>query len=151
MDNSDTKGSCKMSKNEIGWTHFSMLQSPVKYELVSFSKKRGTIRGIHYHPSQSKIIRCVQGSIFDVIIDMTSQERKVYYHTIKSSTPSNIYVPTGYAHGYQTLEDNTKVIYLLNKSFDTIRGMRWNDPKLKIEWPITPAILSKRDKSWSFI
>ncbi len=123
---------------------------------ISYNKKRGTLRGIHYQEKpyeEDKIIRCVRGKIFDVIIDIRP-ESPTYKKWIGIELDANeykmIYVPKGFAHGFQTLEDNTEVFYQISEFFmpKHARGIRWDDNSFKIDWPLNPSIISKRDQSY---
>jgi dTDP-4-dehydrorhamnose 3,5-epimerase len=123
---------------------------------ISFNKKRGTLRGMHYqsHPhAEIKVIRCTRGSIYDVIVDLRpeSPQYKQYLSVILSAeTRSMLYVPKGFAHGFQTLEDETEVFYHMSEHYTphAAKGFRWNDPAFKISWPDAVRIISERDCSY---
>ncbi len=119
----------------------------------SFNKKKGTLRGMHFQEKpfeETKIVRCVKGKIFDVIIDLRSNS-KTYKKWISIELNSNdlkmIYIPEGFAHGFQTLEDNTEVMYQMSNWFspEHAKGIRWNDQEFNIKWPINEPIISKKD------
>ncbi len=121
---------------------------------LSFNKKKGTLRGMHFQEKpfeETKIVRCVKGKIFDVIIDLRSNS-KTYKKWISVKLNSNdlkmIYIPEGFAHGFQTLEDNTEVMYQMSNWFspEHTKGIRWNDQEFNIKWPINEPIISKKDK-----
>jgi dTDP-4-dehydrorhamnose 3,5-epimerase len=123
---------------------------------ISFSKIKGTIRGMHYQIppySESKLIRCTKGEIFDVIIDLreNSNTRYKWISTKLDSYQHNmLYVPEGFGHGFQTLEDNTEVYYQnsqIHKS-EFERGVKFDDPFFNIKWPIDEKIVSDKDKTW---
>lgn len=116
---------------------------------TAFNKSVGTFRGFHYQTSfykQAKIVRCIKGIIWDVIInlkDLTVKSFLLHDHY-------TLYIPENYAHGYLCLENNCEVQYLVNNYYnkEASRGIRWNDPKLKINWPLIPKIVSEQDLSW---
>mgnify|MGYP006431972179 FL=1 len=122
---------------------------------LSSNKKKGTLRGMHFQEKpfeETKIVRCVKGKIFDVIIDLRSNS-KTYKKWISVELNSNdlkmIYIPEGFAHGFQTLEDNTEVMYQMSNWFspEHAKGIRWNDQEFNIKWPINEPIISKKDQS----
>jgi len=128
----------------------------VQYNL-SFSKKKGTLRGMHYQikPHQeTKLINCVRGAIYDVIIDLrpnSTTYKKWLSLELSVDDYKMIYVPEGFAHGFQTLEDNTAVYYLVSEFYtpEYERGVRWNDPMFNITWPdAVPTVISEKDKSY---
>ena len=123
---------------------------------ISFNKKRATLRGMHYqsHPyAEIKVIRCTRGSIYDVIVDLRpeSPHYKEYLSVILSAeTRSMLYIPKGFAHGFQTLEDETEVFYHMSEYYmpHAARGFRWNDPAFRISWPDDVQIISEKDRSY---
>ena len=124
---------------------------------VAYTKKRGTIRGLHYQVSpyeESKLIRCVKGALYDIIIDLR-KESPTYKQwmgvELNEDNYRMLYVPEGFAHSYQTLEDNTEVFYPVSAFYHPAaeRGIRWNDPAFSVTWPITEnVILSEKDQTW---
>ena len=124
---------------------------------IAFNQKKGTIRGMHFQKSpyeESKLVRCTSGATYDVIIDLRPAS-KTYKQWVSVEITSKgykmIYVPEGFAHGYQTLEDNTEVIYHMSQSFapQYYSGVRWNDPAFNIKWPDTEnKIISEKDKNY---
>ena len=141
------------------WDKKIMQDQGLKSDLVqmsfSFSKKKGTLRGMHFQkePFQEvKIVKCIQGKIFDVIIDLRV-ESKTYKKWIgvelSADKQKMIYVPEGFAHGFQTLEENTHVLYQMSNWFspEHEKGIRWDDKDFNIRWPITDLIISKKDLS----
>ena len=125
---------------------------------VGFNTKKYTIRGMHYqlNPySETKLVRCSMGSIYDVIIDLRqdSETYKQWFSVeLKAEEYKMVYVPEGFAHGYQTLEDNTEVIYHISEFHypDYYRGVRWDDPAFGIKWPSSKdVIISEKDKNYS--
>ena len=119
----------------------------------SISFKKRTLRGLHfqYPPfSQIKLIRVIQGSIFDVIVDIRPKSKtfgKYFSYYLKDDDNKMLYVSQGFAHGFMTLEDNTKIIYNVSESYtpDYEETIIWNDKYLKITWPESPLILSPKD------
>jgi dTDP-4-dehydrorhamnose 3,5-epimerase len=121
----------------------------------SLSKDKGTLRGMHYQlnpKSEDKIVRCIKGSLYDVIIDLRpdSETFKKWFGTELSSENRNmLVVPKGFAHGFITLEENTEAFYLVTEYYspEHERGVRYNDPAFGIKWPIEPIVISEKDKN----
>jgi dTDP-4-dehydrorhamnose 3,5-epimerase len=119
----------------------------------SLSKDKGTLRGIHYQLSpkaETKIVRCIKGSLFDVIVDLRPGSKtflKWFGATLSAENRTMMFVPKGFGHAFLTLEENTEAFYMVTEFYspENERGMRWNDPKIGIEWPITPIIISEKD------
>ena len=126
---------------------------------ISFNKKKGTLRGMHYQitPYQEvKLVRCTRGSIFDVIIDLRPKSKTFrQWLGVKLSDKNNkiLYVPEGFAHGFQTLEDNTEVFYQMSQEYmpKYARGLRWDDPSLQISWPLRTRVISRKDSERELI
>jgi len=126
---------------------------------VSFSYKKGTIRGMHYQISpyeESKLIRCTKGKVLDVIIDLRENSNSKFESfsvELDSSKHNMLYVPEGFAHGFQTLEDNSEVFYQNSEIHmpEFERGVRFDDPFFNIEWPINEKIVSEKDRSWPLV
>jgi dTDP-4-dehydrorhamnose 3,5-epimerase len=127
---------------------------------LSFNLRRGTLRGLHYqkHPYEEvKLVRCTKGEIFDVIIDLAPNSNTyLQWFGIQLSAANHLmlYVPKQYAHGYQTLCDESEVFYQVSQFYapNAESGLRWNDPKLAIRWPITSdIIISEKDDEWPFL
>lgn len=122
----------------------------------SLSKDKGVIRGIHYQvkPMQEdKIVQCLEGRIFDVVVDLRKNSKtfgKWVGQILDSKNKKMMLTPKGCAHGFQTLEKNSLVEYFASQIFSpkNERGIRYNDPHFSIEWPIKNAILSEKDASW---
>jgi dTDP-4-dehydrorhamnose 3,5-epimerase len=123
---------------------------------IGFSLKKGTVRGLHYQDpphQEAKFVRCTRGAIFDVIVDLRpgSPTRGRWYGA--ELTPENalmLYVPEGFAHGYQTLTDDTEMYYLTSASYtaSAARGLRYNEPAFGISWPLPVAAISDADAEW---
>jgi dTDP-4-dehydrorhamnose 3,5-epimerase len=120
---------------------------------TSFSKKKGTLRGMHFQHDpyqETKLIRCTRGSIMDVIIDLRPSSPTFKQWIAVELTQDNykmLYVPEDFAHGFITLEDNCEVTYLVTQFYTpgAEGGIRWNDPAFNIDWPIEPTVLSEKD------
>ena len=123
---------------------------------VSFNKKRGTLRGLHYQAApfeEAKLVRCTHGSIYDVILDLRAASPTFMRHAAVVLTAGShraFYVPEGCAHGFQTLEDATEVYYQMSAPYSAehARGVRWNDPAFGIEWPAAERIMADRDRTY---
>jgi dTDP-4-dehydrorhamnose 3,5-epimerase len=125
----------------------------------SWNKHKGTIRGMHYQipPFQEvKLIRCVKGKVVDVIVDLRKYSPTFLQHISVELSAENkkmIYVPEDFAHGFQTLEDDSELIYHHTEFYmpDADRGLRFDDPALNIQWPLPPVMVSAKDKSYKLI
>ena len=123
---------------------------------ISFNKKKGTLRGMHYQEApfaEAKLVRCTRQSIYDVIIDLRPKSLTFKQHfavVLSAENHKMLYVPEGCAHGFQTLEDNAEVFYQMSEFYspEHSRGVRWNDPAFGIVWPIADPIMLERDKSY---
>jgi dTDP-4-dehydrorhamnose 3,5-epimerase len=123
---------------------------------TSFNRSRGTLRGLHYQDAPSpeaRLVRCTRGTIFDVALDLrpNSPTWCRWFGTILSAANATmLFIPAGFAHGFQTLEDATEVFYQMSESYhgDLARGVRWDDPAFAIEWPIPSPTLSPRDAQY---
>jgi dTDP-4-dehydrorhamnose 3,5-epimerase len=132
------------------------LNSKLSQCSISFNKKAGTLRGMHYQTEpyqEAKVVRCTKGKIFDVIIDLrkNSKTRMNWFGVeLSSQNYKMLYIPEGFAHGFQTLEDNTEVFYQMSQEYmpEYASGKLWSDPVFSISWPIKPPIISEKDKRW---
>jgi dTDP-4-dehydrorhamnose 3,5-epimerase len=123
---------------------------------VSFSKRKGTLRGMHYQVApyqEAKLVRCTMGAIHDVIIDLRPTSPAYKQHLAVVLTAENrrmLYVPEGFAHGFQTLADDTEVFYQMSEFYspDHARGIRWDDPAFALVWPPDDRIIIDRDQSY---
>ncbi len=124
---------------------------------ISYNARRGTIRGLHYQVAphqEAKLVRCVRGAIWDVIIDLRP-ESATYLEwfgiELTADNRRQLYIPKDFAHGYQTLVDDSEVFYHVSDFYSPSaeRGIRWNDPQFSIEWP-EPAdpTISPKDRQW---
>ena len=121
---------------------------------VSFNKKKGTLRGMHYQVAphqEAKLVRCTMGAIYDVLLDLRPGSPTFKQWVSVELTDENqliVYIPEGLAHGFQTLRDNTEVSYQVTEFYHPhcATGVRWDDPTLAIQWPLAEPIISERDK-----
>ena len=126
---------------------------------ISFNFKRGTVRGMHYQQKpheETKLVRCTRGAMYDVAVDLRSDSATRYQWVAAELTADNrrmLYIPEGFAHGYQTLVDGTEIFYQMSESYspEFAGGMRWDDPRTGIDWPLPVAVISKRDERFDLI
>jgi len=124
---------------------------------ISFNIQKGTVRGMHFQKpphEEDKIVRCTKGKIFDVIIDLrknSSTFTKWEGFELSEDNHKMLYIPKGFAHGFQTMEDNSEIFYQMSEFFipEYSSGLRWNDPSFEIVWPLPISIISKKDLSYS--
>ena len=129
------------------------LESDIVQINNSLSKDKGTLRGMHYQTApkaEVKIVRCIQGSLYDVIIDIrkgSATYGQYFAEELSALNRKMMYVPKGFAHGFLTLEPNTEAFYLVTEFYspENERGIRFNDPAFNIQWPFTPLIVSDKD------
>lgn len=132
------------------------LETRVAQCSTSFNTRKGTLRGLHYQVApfaETKIVRCTRGSIHDVIVDLRPGSPTALRHfavVLSADNRKAIYVPTGFAHGFQTLEDDTEVLYQMSEFYspEHSRGIRWDDPRLGIAWPPDTRTISERDRGY---
>ena len=123
---------------------------------ISFNKKAGTLRGMHFQippHEEAKLVRCTMGAIYDVIIDLRKDSpsyKKNFGVTMTSENRKMLYVPEGFAHGFLTIEEETEVFYQMSEFYapEYARGYRWNDPAFDINWLHTVSVISERDLSY---
>jgi dTDP-4-dehydrorhamnose 3,5-epimerase len=123
---------------------------------ISFSRQRGTLRGMHYQAApyeEAKLVRCTMGAIYDVIIDLRHESPSFRQWLALELTADNrrmLFIPQGFAHGFQTLADDTEVFYQMSQLYapEYARGVRWDDPAFGISWPAEKRIISERDRSF---
>ena len=123
---------------------------------ISYNKKKGTLRGLHYQINpyeEAKLVRCVRGALYDVVIDLR-EDSPTYKQWLGieliAENYQMVYVPNGFAHGFVTLADNTEANYQVSQFYTpgAERGIRYNDPAFGIEWPIEIEVISDKDKNW---
>jgi dTDP-4-dehydrorhamnose 3,5-epimerase len=121
----------------------------------SLSAQKGTLRGMHYQlapKAETKLVRCVRGALYDAIVDLRKESRtfgKSYGAELTAENRRMMYVPKGFAHGLVTLTDDAEALYLVDEFYapEQERGIRWNDPRFGIEWPIQPVVVSDKDRA----
>ncbi len=143
------------------WCHREWLAHGLNPQLVqasiAFNHMAGTLRGMHYQAAPHtdvKLVRCTMGAIYDVIIDLRATSPTFMHHVAIELSAHNramLYVPAGFAHGYQTLEDNSEVFYQMSEYYapEAARGVRWNDPAFGIVWPAAEHIINERDQAYA--
>ncbi len=135
------------------------IEPHVEQANLSFNDKAGTLRGMHLqvapHP-ETKLIRCTRGAIVDIIVDLRVDSPTYLKHVSVELTAENrraLFVPAYFAHGYQTLTDDTEVMYLVSGAYAPgfERGLRHDDPALGLQWPVPVAEISEKDSSWPLL
>lgn len=123
---------------------------------ISYNAKKGTLRGMHYQLppcAEAKLVRCTRGAIYDVVIDLRPSSATFlqwYAAELSAENRKAMYVPEGFAHGFQTLQDDSEVFYQMSEFYapEYAGGMRWNDPQFNIIWPLTVSAISPRDQAY---
>ena len=131
------------------------VEADVRQANLSHSRRRGTLRGLHYQlpPSaETKIVRCLRGRIHDVVVDLRPDSptfRRSFAAELGEEDGRAMVVPPGCAHGFLTLTDDVLVLYFVSAPYDPARerGLRWDDPAFAIPWPFPPKVVSERDRS----
>lgn len=132
------------------------LVSRVVQANLSFNRKKGTMRGMHYQVApyeETKLVRCTRGAIYDVIVDLRSGSPTYRQWIGAELTADNrrmLFVPEGFAHGFQTLIDEAEVTYQVSQFYTpgAERGARYDDPTFGIEWPLPVKVISEKDRNW---
>ncbi len=133
------------------------LDSEFVQSSISINKKKGTFRGMHYQTKpfeESKIVRCTKGKIFDIIIDLRVNSKTFKEWISVELSEDNykmLYIPKGFAHGFQTLEDNTEVFYQISQYYmsEFSKGVKWNGSEFNIKLPLDVSVISQRDLSYN--
>lgn len=123
---------------------------------LSYNRRRGTLRGLHYQidpHSEVKVVRCSRGAIFDVVIDLRPGSPTYMQWVgveLRSDDYRMLYVPENFAHGFLTLEDDTEVVYQVSEFYapEAERGIRYDDPAFDIRWPLAVSVISDKDGTW---
>jgi dTDP-4-dehydrorhamnose 3,5-epimerase len=126
---------------------------------TSWNSRKGTVRGLHYQLqpwSEVKLVRCTQGALWDVIVDLRPDSPTYLGHVFVELSAKNrraLYIPKMVAHGFQALEDGTEVFYQMSAFYtpELGKGLRYDDPKLGIEWPLPIASVSDQDQAWPLL
>ncbi len=126
---------------------------------LCYSRHKGTLRGLHYQvapASESKLIRCIRGALYDVIIDLRPESPTFMHHVgveLSAENRRGFYIPPMCAHGYQTLSDDAELLYQTGEFYSPMheRGLRYNDPALKLKWPLPVTAISDKDANWPLI
>jgi dTDP-4-dehydrorhamnose 3,5-epimerase len=152
--NSDERGVfarcfCRKELRAIG------IDRAVEQANMSLSTQAGTLRGLHYQvgiAAETKIVCCLQGALWDVVLDLRSQSPTFGQHFAAELSAANrrtMVIPEGCAHGFLTLSSEALALYLVSASYDPLRerGVRWDDPAFEIAWPFAPALISPRDRA----
>ena len=134
-----------------------LIPSHMVQHSTSFNRKAGTLRGMHYQRSphtEAKVVRCTQGTMYDVVLDLRHDSPSYTKWISVELTADNrrsLYIPEGCANGFQTLSDDTEILYMMSEYFhpESYAGVRYNDPAFNIEWPeISMRTMSEQDKNW---
>lgn len=123
---------------------------------ISFNKKRGTLRGMHFQKepkAEDKIIQCLRGATYDIAVDLRKDSSTYGQWVGEELTEENkniFLIPKGFAHGFQTLADDTLLQYFMSEFYspEYAYGIRWDDPFFNIKWPLKPTVISEKDKNW---
>ena len=123
---------------------------------ISINHTRGTVRGMHFQLGahvEAKLVRCTRGSILDVIVDLRPESpTRCRWQGFELTADNHhaVFVPEGFAHGFQTLTDDTEVNYQVSSAYHgaSACGVRWDDPAIRVEWPLPVSVILERDKTW---
>jgi dTDP-4-dehydrorhamnose 3,5-epimerase len=126
---------------------------------TSWNATKGTLRGMHYQlppSSEVKLVRCTSGSVLDLIVDLRTDSPTYLEHFAIELTARNrlaLYIPEMFAHGFQTLEDGTEVFYQMSEFYAPkfATGLRYDDPRLRIRWPLPVVSISEKDRTWPLL
>ncbi|MBV8359258.1 MAG: dTDP-4-dehydrorhamnose 3,5-epimerase [Deltaproteobacteria bacterium] len=133
------------------------LDTEIAQESLSYNRHRGTVRGLHFQRpphEETKIVRCTRGAVFDVIVDLRPVSLSYLRWQGFELTAENrnaLYIPKGFAHGFQTLTDNAEIVYQISAFYEpeSAAGYRYDDPTFGIAWPLPVTVISDRDLSWA--
>jgi dTDP-4-dehydrorhamnose 3,5-epimerase len=126
---------------------------------ISFNVKKGTLRGLHYQiapHAETKIVRCTMGAMYDVVVDLRPGSPTLHQWIAVELNAHNrtmLYIPKGFAHGFQTLADNTEVLYQMSTPYvaEAARGILWDDPLLAVQWPLPSHTISEKDRTYPLL
>lgn len=149
----DARGFLVETYSEPAWAALG-IEGPFVQENHSRSTRRGTLRGLHFQltPGQGKLVRCVRGAIFDVAVDLRRDSDTFGAwegHVLDDRSHRQLWVPVGFAHGFQVLSEVADVAYKLTSLYDpaTEAELAWDDPEIGVEWPLAEPLLSDRDRA----
>jgi len=140
---------CQNEMGKIG------LKTNIAQVNTSLNKEKGTLRGLHFQKSpyqETKLIRCIRGKIFDVIVDLRPDSatfKQWFGLELSQDNYKMLYAPDNFAHGFITLENNSEILYLVSQFYhpEAEAGLRWNDPQFSIQWPGEVQVISEKDKN----
>jgi len=123
---------------------------------VAFNKRKGTLRGMHFQfppAAETKLVRCTRGAILDIIVDLRPESPTYLQHVAVELSEDNgraLYVPERFGHGYQVLRDSTETSYQVGEFYTpgSEGGLRYDDPRLNLKWPLPVAAISEKDEAW---
>jgi dTDP-4-dehydrorhamnose 3,5-epimerase len=162
------KGAYIIEINKIGdergffgrqWCQNEMAEMGLKTNIAqvntSLNKEKGTLRGLHYQKlpyQETKLIRCIRGKIFDVIVDLrpySASFKQWFGLELSQDNYKMLYAPDNFAHGFITLEDDSEILYLVSQFYhpEAEAGLRWDDPQFSIQWPGSVKVISEKDKT----
>lgn len=162
------KGAFIIEINKIGdergffgrqWCQDEMAEMGLKTQIAqvntSLNKEKGTLRGLHFQKfpyQETKLIRCIRGRIFDVIVDLrpaSATFKQWFGLELSQDNYKMLYAPDNFAHGFITLEDNSEILYLVTQFYhpEAEAGLRWDDPQFSIQWPGSVTVMSEKDKN----
>jgi len=126
---------------------------------MGYSARKGTIRGMHFQEApalEAKLMRCVRGAIFDVVIDLRPESPSLgesWGVELSAENGRMLYMPEHCAHGYQSLEECTEIYYMTSAIYTpgAVRGVRFDDPAFNIRWPLSPTVVSQQDRNWPLV
>ncbi len=132
------------------------LETVFPQQNMSRSVHRGTLRGMHFQrgaDAEVKLVRCTRGAIYDVIVDLrpdSASFKRWQAFELNQDNHHTLYIPKGFAHGFQALTDDVEIIYLVSSPYapHAEGGVRWNDPALALAWPLPPSVMSEKDENW---
>lgn len=153
----DDRGSFMRIWDRAELSEHGLEPQPVQWSL-SYNTRAGTLRGMHYQEephAEEKLVRCVRGALYDVALDLRRESPtfgRWFAVELRAGDPTALYLSAGLAHGFQTLEDGTEILYAISAPYEpaAARGVRWDDPTFGIHWPDAESgrIMSDRDRSW---
>lgn len=154
----DSRGSFARTFSRVEFAAAGMASDYVQQN-TSVSASRGTVRGLHFQRAphtEAKLVRCLRGAILDVIVDLRAESPTYLRHQgfeLSDVNRHQLYVPPGFAHGFQTLMDDTEVSYLVSSAYapQAEGGIRHDDPLLSIDWPLSVTVVSDKDASWPLL